>query len=247
LKVDPNNFQFARQGQWRLPAETIRDVGLVTSGLLVREMGGPSIRPYQPAGYYRYLNFPTREYRADTTAAQWRRGVYMHWQRQYLHPMLKAFDAPSREECTASRPRSNTPLAALVLLNDPSSVEAARGLAQLTLQQLEDSSSTTVKRTEAQADHQRDKAATSGADDEALRWAFARVLSRPAEEPEVRVLRELLQTSREYFGERQSAAEQLIGVGTAPRPALRANKQELAAWINVSRALLNLSEAITRE
>ena len=80
-------------------------------------------------GYYRHLNFPKREYAADTDAKQWRRGVYVHWQRQYLHPMLKAFDAPTREECTAQRPRSNTPLAALVLLNDPTFVEAARVLA----------------------------------------------------------------------------------------------------------------------
>lgn len=247
LKSDPNNFQFARQGQWRLPAESIRDVGLVASGLLVREMGGPSVRPYQPAGYYRYLNFPTREYRADASAAQWRRGVYMHWQRQYLHPMLKAFDAPSREECTAARPRSNTPLAALVLLNDPSSVEAARGLAQLALLQLETSAIKTAQPTEAPAETRLPDAATGASDDEALRWSFTRVLSRPPDEQEVNVLRELLQSSRAYFGERPSAANQLISIGSAPRPVLRVNEQELAAWTNVSRALLNLSEAITRE
>ena len=78
-------------------------------GLLVREVGGRSARPYQPAGYFRHLNFPKRSYSHDTSKAQWRRGVYVHWQRMFLHPMMKAMDAPSREECTAERPRSNTP------------------------------------------------------------------------------------------------------------------------------------------
>src|SRR4029079_10507548 len=99
-------------------------------GVHMLEVGGASAKPYQPVGYYRHLNFPKREYSAAADVKQWRRGVYTHWQRQYLHPMLKAFDAPTREECTARRPRSNTPLAALVLLNDPSFIECARVLGQ---------------------------------------------------------------------------------------------------------------------
>src|SRR5438874_3804443 len=126
---DPENLLYARQSRHRLAAEMVRDNALAVSGLLVLDVGGPSAKPYQPAGYYRHLNFPAREYKADADARQWRRGVYTHWQRQYLHPMLKAFDAPTREECTAQRPISNTPLAALTLLNDPSFVEAARVLA----------------------------------------------------------------------------------------------------------------------
>ena len=114
----------------RLPAESIRDNALSISGLLVREVGGASVKPYQPAGYYRHLNFPTRKYAHHKDQRQWRRGVYVHWQRQFLHPMLKAFDAPRREECTAERPRSNTPLAALVLLNDPTFVQAAEAFAK---------------------------------------------------------------------------------------------------------------------
>src|SRR5262245_42094523 len=112
---DPENRLYARQGRWRLPAEMVRDNALAASGLLVVDVGGGVAKPYQPAGYYRHLNFPKREYVSDTDVRQWRRGVYVHWQRQYLHPMLRAFDAPVREECTAQRPRSNTPLAALVL------------------------------------------------------------------------------------------------------------------------------------
>ena len=87
------------------------------------------MKPAQPSGYYRHLNFPKRQYKQDENENQWRRGVYVHWQRQFLHPMLKAMDAPSREECTAQRPRSNTPLEALVMLNDPSMLDAAGGLA----------------------------------------------------------------------------------------------------------------------
>ena len=93
-------------------------------------MGGGECQAVSAGGYYRHLNFPTRKYQHDTDERQWRRGVYVHWQRQFLHPMLKAFDAPSREECTAQRPRSNTPLAALTLLNDPTFVEAARVFAE---------------------------------------------------------------------------------------------------------------------
>ncbi len=109
---DPDNRFYARQSRYRLPAEFVRDNALSISGLLDPTIGGPSVKPYQPAGYYRHLNFPTRTYHAHTDSRQWRRGVYVHWQRQFLHPMLKAFDAPSREECVAGRPRSNTPLAA---------------------------------------------------------------------------------------------------------------------------------------
>ena len=119
----------ARQGRWRYPAEGVRDAALFSSGLLVEELGGESVHPYQPAGYYQHLNFPKREYKSDTDSRQWRRGLYVHWQRMFLHPQLLAFDAPTREECTAVRARSNTPKAALVLLNDPTFVEASRKLA----------------------------------------------------------------------------------------------------------------------
>ena len=129
LRRDPGNQLFARQSRFRLPAEMVRDNALAIGGLLNLEIGGSSAKPYQPAGYYRHLNFPVRKYDQDKDAHQFRRGVYVHWQRQFLHPMLKAMDAPSREECTAKRPRSNTPTAAMVLLNDPNFVGAAEGFA----------------------------------------------------------------------------------------------------------------------
>ena len=219
---DPYNVLFARQASYRLPAEMVRDQVLAISGLLVLDYGGPSIKPYQPAGYYRHLNFPTREYEADTDSNQWRRGVYMHWQRQFLHPMLAALDAPSREECTVQRPRSNTPLAALVLLNDPSFVEAARVFAERIL--------------------------LDGPDTDASRidFAFREALFRPADGTEHSLLQALLHQELERYASDPMAAAELLSTGFAPvndelEPA------ELAAWTSVARAVLNLNETIRRD
>ncbi|MFY8057556.1 MAG: DUF1553 domain-containing protein, partial [Planctomycetaceae bacterium] len=134
-EADPGNRWLARQGRFRLDAEFVRDNALEISGLLVKSVGGRSVRPYQPAGYWAYLNFPTREWQNGSGQELYRRGLYTHWQRQYLHPSLLAFDAPSREECTADRNRSNTPLQSLVLLNDPTYVEAARAFAERILRE----------------------------------------------------------------------------------------------------------------
>jgi hypothetical protein len=126
---DPYNSLLARQSNIRLPAELVRDNALTVSGLLNPAVGGRSVKPYQPEGYYQHLNFPRRKYQADQNENQYRRGLYTHWQRTFLHPAMRAFDAPSREECTMEREHSSTPLQALVLLNDPSFVEAAKSLA----------------------------------------------------------------------------------------------------------------------
>lgn len=127
--LDPNNRLLASQNPRRLEAEFVRDNALSIAGLLNPDIGGPSARPYQPANYYENLQFPDRDYVPHKDDRQYRRGVYMHWQRTFLHPMLANFDASSREECTASRIVSNTPQQALTLLNDPSFVEAARAFA----------------------------------------------------------------------------------------------------------------------
>ena len=125
---DPTNTWLARQGRFRLDAEKVRDNALAVSGLLSPRIGGPTVKPYQPAGYWDYLNFPQRQWQDDHGESQYRRGLYTFWQRTFLHPSLLAFDASTREECTVDRPRSNTPLQALALLNDPTYVEAARCL-----------------------------------------------------------------------------------------------------------------------
>src|SRR5262245_20372615 len=191
---DPENRLYARQSRFRLAAEMVRDNALAISGLLVLDVGGGPVKPYQPAGFYRHLNFPARVYKADTDARQWRRGVYTHWQRQYLHPMFKAFDAPTREECTAQRPRSNTPLAALVLLNDPTFVECARMFAQRVL-------------------------AKGGATDaERLVFAFRETTSRAPDEVERGVLLKLLEKNRVASKADPKAAAELVKIGLSPVP-----------------------------
>ena len=221
VAADPANHWLARQNRFRLEAELVRDNALAISGLLVRDPGGRSVRPYQPPGYWAYLNFPTREWSNDSGQQLYRRGLYTHWQRQYLHPSLMAFDAPSREECTADRPRSNTPLQALVLLNDPIYVEAARAFAALITQQAADS------------------------DEERMQWAFQRALMRSATAQELQVLSELLQAARLQYAAESDAAAGILAVGDAPLP-MEPKAGELAAWTAVGRTILNLHEAITR-
>jgi hypothetical protein len=219
--LDPYNQLTSHQARYLLPAEMVRDLILAVSGLLVTDLVGPSIRPYQPAGYYRNLNFPKRTYQTDTDSRQWRRSVYMHWQRQFLHPMLKALDAPSREECTAQRPRSNTPLAALTLLNDPSFVEAARVFAQRIL-------------TEGESQTQ-----------QRLDYAFRLAVSHRPDETQRRLLTRLLETRRQQFAHDPRAASQLIRTGSAP-VARSMDLVELASWTSVARAILNMKETVTR-
>jgi hypothetical protein len=219
--IDPDNRLVARQSRFRLEAEQIRDNALSVSGLLVNKLGGEIVRPYQPAKYYSALNFPERDYTPSAGADQFRRAVYVHWQRQFLHPWLLAFDAPTREECTADRPISSTPTAALVLLNDPSFVEAARALASRILRQ-------------------------PSSDDQArVGWAWRQVLGREADAAEIKRLRELLVKQRSQFAADPTAAEALLAVGISPRPQ-DINIAELAAWTSISRVLLNLNETITR-
>ncbi|MGD9723999.1 MAG: PSD1 and planctomycete cytochrome C domain-containing protein [Pirellulales bacterium] len=218
---DPYNLLFARQARYRLDAETVRDNALAVSGLLIERIGGPSVKPYQPPGYWAYLNFPMREWHNGRGDELYRRGLYTHWQRQYLHPSMLAFDAPSREECTADRSRSNTPLQALVLLNDTTYVEAARALAE------------TIVR-------------VGGATTDArLEFAFRRALSRPIRVNEAAVLGELVGKHREQFRLDPESAEKLLAVGARPRPT-DIELAELAAWTSVARTILNLHEMVTR-
>ena len=218
---DPENRLLARQNRFRVDAETVRDTALAASGLLVRKTGGPSVKPYQPEGYWDYLNFPQRVWQADSGEGLWRRGLYVHWQRQYLHPAMMVFDAPSREECAARRPRSNTPLQALVLLNDPEFVEAARALAARAI-------------------------AAAGPDPSARAEALLELaVGRPARDGEAAVLVELAAAERARFAADSEAARALLAVGKAPLPG-DVDPVELAAWTSAARAVLNLQETTTR-
>lgn len=221
IERDPENRLLARQNRLRVEAEMVRDTALSAAGLLVRKVGGPSVKPYQPEGYWDYLNFPQRTWQADKGESLYRRGLYTHWQRQYLHPAMMVFDAPSREECTARRPRSNTPLQALVLLNDPEYVEAARALA--------------VKAT-----------AEAGPEPQArARFLLRRAVGRVPSEQEVSVVAELAATERARFAADPGAADKLLSIGELPVPP-GVDRVDLAAWTTAARAVLNMQETYTR-
>jgi hypothetical protein len=172
---DPENRLLARQARFRLEAEFVRDNALAVSGLLAPQIGGPSVKPYQPPGYWAALNFPPREWQNDAGASLYRRGLYTHWQRTFLHPGMVAFDATTREECMAERARSNIPQQALVLLNDPTYVEAARVFAQRILKE-------------------------GSTPNERLAWAYRRALSRLPTEAEAKVMFDLLTKHRKTTG-----------------------------------------------
>jgi hypothetical protein len=217
---DPYNQLLARQGRFRLEAEFVRDNALAISGLLVPKLGGPSVKPYQPAGYWKFLNFPTREWASDKGENQYRRGLYTHWQRTFLQPSLLAFDASTREECTVERPRSNTPQQALVLLNDPTYVEASRVFAEKIVQ----SSKKTPDR---------------------ISVAFKLALQRDADAAEIAILTKLYVKHRSHYDANPKDAQAILGVGFAPA-AKSVSAAELAAWTSVARTILNLHETITR-
>ena len=219
--LDPANRWLASQNPRRLEAEFIRDNALFIAGLLNLEIGGPSAFPYQPSGYYANLQFPDRDYLPSRGDDQYRRGLYAHWQRTFLNPMLANFDAPSREECTASRPVSNTPQQALTLLNDPAFVEAARALAGRLL------------RSEPRDDARR------------LDTAFRLALARPARGAEIDSLNTFLATQRAHYRAHPEQAGPFLRVGQLPIPA-GADEPELAAWTQAARVVLNLQEAMTK-
>jgi len=216
--LDPNNRLLASQNPRRLDAEFVRDNALFIAGLLnTEDVGGPSVKPYQPDGYYEPIQFPGRVYVASKGSDQWRRGLYMHWQRMFLHPMLINFDAPARDECTALRNYSNTPQQALTLLNDPTFVEAARAMAARLLTQ------------------------PSG---DRLTLGFRLAMGRDPKASERPSLDKLVSEQTSYYRTNPAEATKLLKVGL--NPASPADPAELAAWTQVCRVLLNSHEAITR-
>lgn len=220
--IDPANRLLAEQSARRLEAEFVRDSALAISGLLSDDIiGGPSEKPYQPDGYFANLNFPERGYDASTGSDQYRRGVYMHWQRTFMHPMLGAFDAPSREECTADRLQSNSPQQALTLLNDPSFVEAARALALRLV-------------------HDKPEMDDSGKINHAIRLALA----RSAKPSELASLTVFLKKQRDFYHTKPADAQAFLKVGFSD-PGTGQDPAELASWAQLCRVILNLHESIT--
>jgi hypothetical protein len=218
---DPANRMLSAQSPRRLEAEAVRDNALTIAGLINLDVGGPSCFPYQPAGYYANIQFPERDYYPDKDSRQYRRGVYIHWQRTFLHPMLANFDAPAREESLCTRNVSNSPQQALTLLNDPTFVECARVFAQDVVTQ--------HKKT----------------DEDRLNYAFERALDRPVKQKEEKSLLAFLNEQRKNISEHKDDPNKLMQVGLAPTPS-NLDKNELTAWTQVCRVILNLHESITR-
>lgn len=224
LAKDPDNRLLARGPRFRLDAEAIRDTALFASGLLVEKIGGPSVKPYQPAGLWEavgYTTSNTAKFVQDHGESLYRRSLYTFWKRTSPPPGLVVFDAPNRESCVVRRPRTNTPLQALALMNDVGYVEAARKMAERLLRD----EGTPVEERVAKG----------------FRW----VTSRYPRPEETAVLTNLLQWQHKYFEEHPAAAEELLRVGEAPREE-SLPQTELAAWTMVCNALLNLDETITK-
>jgi hypothetical protein len=218
---DSQNRFLTRGPSFRLSAEMIRDQALSASGLLSRRIGGPSVRPYQPPGLWEEVSFNAEEsYVEDQGEGLWRRSLYTYQKRQAPPPALLAFDGPTREKCTVQRGRTNTPLQALIVLNDPTYVEAARALSQSLLR-------------------------SPGTDDERITVAFRRILSRSPEAAERGTLIGLLQRQRSRLKDQADAPTAVVSVGRAALDS-SLNQRELAAWTIVIQTLFNLDEALSR-
>ena len=226
FEKDPENRLLARGPRSRLPAELIRDTALAASGLLNGEIGGPSVLPYQPTGLWEEMafgeGFSAQSYEQSQGKDLYRRGLYTFWKRTVPPASLATFDAPDREKCTARRALTNTPLQALVLMNDPTYVEASRALAQRAL-------------------------AEGGKDDDTrLTYVFRLATARKPTGKESGVLKDLLKRRRTEFARNPQAALALLTVGESPRDK-RLDVTEHAAWTTVSSVILNLDETITKQ
>jgi hypothetical protein len=220
LRRDPQNRLYARGPRVRLDAEAVRDNALAVSGLLCRTMGGPPLRPPQPPGIWNVTGVVDNTYRPSTGADRYRRGLYTVWRRSSPYPSFVAFDAPDRTSCVVQRPRTNTPLQALTLMNDPVYVEAAQALAARVL-------------AERPAEGTRAR----------LVYAFRLCLARHPTEEEARILEGVYGRAVARFEADPAAARAL----TEGRPApAGADARQLAAWFHVATVLLNLDETITK-
>ncbi|MEE2640020.1 MAG: DUF1553 domain-containing protein [Planctomycetota bacterium] len=216
---DPQNRLLSRSPRFRLSAEEIRDMALASSGQLSRVLGGPSVRPFQPPNYFAANS--GRRWAMDAGEKSRRRALYTYIQRTAPFPAHLIFDAPSRQICTATRPRTNTPLQALVLMNDPLFLKAAGALAHKTLTR------------ESETVEQR------------ARFLFRSVLSRSPSRDEMDLLLLTVREQHEVYRRNPADAEAFLRAAGFSKPDLP--KAELAAWINLAHVVLNLDEAITRE
>lgn len=222
LARDPENRLLARFPRVRLPAGIMRDQALAVSGLLHEQLGGPSVRPYQPEGLWKEIATDV-DYPQDHGAALYRRSIYTYWKRTVAPPAMVTFDAPTRETCTVRESRTNTPLQALTLLNETTFVEAARVLAQRTLREAEPT------------------------DEARVAWAFQLATSRPPRPTELQVLLAGLAEHRAEFTAHPEAAQQLLGHSGEYPVDDRWPPPELAAYTAVANLILNLDEVVTKQ
>jgi hypothetical protein len=222
LQRDPHNQLLARGPRFRLSGEMIRDQALAVSGLMIHRMGGPPVKSYQPPGLWEAVSYNGElSYEPDRGEGLWRRTLYSYWKRTAPPPVVQVLDGPTRETCVMRRPRTNTPLQALLLLNDVTYVEAARALA-------------------AEAIMHR-----GAREEERVRDMFRRATARSPDANETSLLRGLYARQRARFTADRDAAQRLIDVGASPR-GRDLDPIELAAWTVVGQAILNLDEVITR-
>jgi hypothetical protein len=225
---DPENRLLARGARVRLPAEFLRDQALAVSGLLNPEIGGKSVSPYQPVGLWEELmsredgaNWTAQTYSQSHGKDLYRRTMYTFWKRTVPPPSLATFDAPDRETCTVRRARTNTPLQALVLMNDPTYVEAARKLAERMMTKAGESA------------------------DARIALAFRLATARNPSPGETDVLRKIYEGDLANFRRDLSAANKLLSVGESPRDG-SLDTAELAAWTTAASVILNLDEVLNR-
>jgi hypothetical protein len=226
LSKDPENRLLARGPRLRLPGELIRDQALTVSGLLVPTLGGPPLRPYHPAGMYETMA-PTsadtvKTYLQDRGDALYRRSLYTYWKRSIPHPAMLAFGTPFREVCTLQRPRSNTPLQALNLMNDPTYVEAARFLAERMIREGGEST------------------------DSRLRHGFRLVLARPPSASHLAVLKRAFEKAQAHYRAEPAAAKALLTHGEKSADS-SLDPIDHAAFTNVASTLLCLDEVVTKQ
>jgi Protein of unknown function (DUF1553)/Protein of unknown function (DUF1549)/Planctomycete cytochrome C len=225
LAKDPANRLLARGPRFRLDAEVLRDQALVAAGLLTQTIGGPSVKPPQPAGLWEavgYTDSNTAHFKADSGCEKvHRRSMYTFWKRTSPPPQMTTFDAPSRESCQVRRERTNTPLQALLLLNEPQFIEASRAVAERTL---------------------REGGSTS---DDRLDYLFRLVTARHPDASDLAVLKSTLNELLAHYARDSGAARHLITTGET-RPDPRFNPAELAAWTMIGNVVLNLDEAISK-
>jgi Protein of unknown function (DUF1553)/Protein of unknown function (DUF1549)/Concanavalin A-like lectin/glucanases superfamily/Planctomycete cytochrome C len=223
---DPENRWLARGPRSRLQAELVRDNALAVSGLLSEEIGGPSVLPYQPAGLWEEMafgdGFSAQAYRQSHGRNLYRRSMYTFWKRTVPPASLLTFDAPDREKCVARRALTNTPLQALVLMNDPTYVEAARALG---VRAMREGGKETASR---------------------LRYAFRLATARWPTAQEASVLRDLLAKQMAAYRRDNKAAVALLKVGESPLDQ-KLDVAEAAAWTVVASTILNLDETISKE